>query len=218
MDGGKMSKSTGNILYADDLVEEFGVDPIRYFVLHETPYANDGIISKELIIQRYNSDLANTLGNLVNRTITMTHKYFDGVITVNSALEEIDNNLIEKATNLKESVALKINEIKVGEALELIIDFLRSCNKYIDDTTPWILAKEEDKKERLQTVLYNLLESIRISAVLLQAFIPDTAKEILKQLNTKEKELDSTSKFGNLEIGIKLNNPQILFERIVEDK
>ena len=216
MDGGKISKSVGNILYADDLVNKFGVDPVRYFVLNETPYASDGIISEELITQRYNSDLANTLGNLVNRTIAMTHKYFDGKIIVNDKKEAIDDNLINTAINLKNEITKNIDEVKIGEALGLIINFLRSCNKYIDDTTPWVLAKDETNQDRLQTVLYNLLESIRISAVLLQPFLPETSEKIFKQLNTDETSFESINEFGQLKVE-KLNQPEILFERI-EDK
>jgi len=217
MDGGKMGKSTGNVLYADELVSKFGADAIRYFVLHETPYSNDGIINEDLIIERTNSDLANTLGNLVNRTISMAHKYFEGIIpqTIGkTGFEPIDEQLINEVLALKENLINKMNNLEVGAALEEIFIILRKCNKYIDDTTPWILGKDETKKERLGAVLYNLLESIRFCAVLLQPFLPETAEKIFYQLNTDKKDFGSLNEFGNLAPNIKLNNPEPLFIRI----
>lgn len=214
MADGKMSKSIGNVVYADDLVNEFGVDAVRYFFLHDIPFAADGIFSRDLLIERINSDLVNVLGNLVNRTVSMNQKYFEGIIQNNSIKEDIDEDLINSVINLNTIAVNKMNELKVGEALQEIFDVLRKCNKYIDDTMPWSLSKDETKKERLGTVLYNLLESIRICAVYLSAFIPDTANKIFEQLNTNKKDFESTKTFGNLEIGNKLSDPVHLFDRI----
>ena len=216
-DSDKMSKSKGNVLYADDLANLFGTDAIRYYVLHEIPYGYDGNIGYELIIDRVNSDLANTLGNLVNRTISMSHKYFDGEVFKPTAFEDIDKDLIESAKTLGDRIETKMNDLKVAEAIEEIIELCRKSNKYIDETTPWLLAKDETKKERLQTVLYNLLESIRIASVYLQAFLPETADKIFKQLNTQNRSVESTKTFEGMDPGIILNKPEILFARIDKD-
>ncbi len=210
----KMSKSKGNIMYADELVEKYGLDTIRYYVLHEIPYAADGSITDELIIERHNSDLANILGNLVNRTISMAQKYFDGIIQKPEAKEDIDEDLINSALNLKTAVEKKMDELKIGESIDEIFNVLRKCNKYIDEVMPWVLAKDETKKARLGTVLYNLLEAIRICAVLLQPYMPKTSQSIFTQLNTSQTDLASITDFTGLKPGDKLNNPQILFERI----
>ncbi|WMJ78543.1 MULTISPECIES: methionine--tRNA ligase [unclassified Sedimentibacter] len=211
---GKMSKSRGNVIYADDLVDLFGVDAVRYFVLHEMPFANDGTLTYELLIERINSDLANILGNLVNRTITMTNKYFDGEILPQSESEPIDNDLINLALETPAKVEKKMDELKVSDAIDEVFTLLRRSNKYIDETQPWILGKDENKKARLGTVLYNLLESIRISAVLLEPFLPETAQKIFTQLNTDKKDWESLQKFNGMVPGEKVGTPEILFARI----
>lgn len=209
----KMSKSKGNVLYADDLVDAFGVDAVRYYVLHEIPFQNDGNLTYELLIERINSDLANILGNLVNRTISMARKYFDGVVLNTKVNEDLDQEIIHMMNQLDSSVTKKMDALQIGDAIDQIFDVLRRSNKYIDETTPWALAKEESQKGRLETVLYNLLESIRISACLLEAFMPDTSKEILRQLGTTEKSLQfrDDMKYEVLE-------PFALFARIDKDK
>ena len=210
----KMSKSKGNLLYADDLVEKYGLDTIRYFVLHEIPFADDGVITEDLIIERNNADLANVLGNLVNRTISMSHKYFDGIVENTGVESEPDKNLIEKVENLRENVKKCMNELRIADAIDAIFTVLRASNKYIDETTPWILAKDENEQDRLKNVLYNLVESIRVCAVFLQPFLPDTANKIFELINTKETSYESTEKFGAYKSGTLLNNPEILFVRI----
>ena len=214
MSDGKMSKSKGNLIYADDLVNEFGVDAVRYYFLHEIPFAADGIFSRDLLIERINGDLVNILGNLVNRTVSMNKKYFDGVVQEHNVAEDLDKDLIDSVLDLGNKVTAKMDELKVGEALQEIFDVLRKCNKYIDDTMPWALAKDEDKKARLGTVLYNLLESIRICAVYLNPFLTDTSEKIFKQLNTEVNTLESTLTFGGLEVGTVLAEPVHLFDRI----
>lgn len=218
MSDGKMSKSAGNVVYADDLVNKYGVDAVRYYFLHEIPFAQDGIFTEDLLISRINSDLVNILGNLVNRTISMNKKYFDCVIQASTTKEEVDEELIKEVLSLDSKIDKKMDELKVGEALEEIIDVLRKCNKYIDDTTPWVLAKDESGKDRLGTVLYNLLESIRICAIHLSSFLPSTSKKILDNLNTNVRDYESVKTFGGLECGITTNEPEHLFARIEEDK
>lgn len=214
IDGGKISKSLGNYKDPREYINAYGVDAVRYYALREVPFGSDGNFSEEALISRTNSDLANTLGNLVNRTITMEHKYFNGIVTNPEKIEDIDKELITSTINLKNIVEEKMNGLKVNEAIEEIMEVLRKCNKYIDETTPWSLAKEESNKDRLATVLYNLLESIRICAILLSPFIPDTSNKILEQLNTKEISYESINNFGLLEKNLTLNKPQILFNRI----
>lgn len=214
----KMSKSRGNVIYADDLVKYFGVDAIRYYVLHEMPFSNDGTITYELVIERINSDLANILGNLVNRTISMVNKYFDGVLPTNSKKEDIDNELIDLVLSSKDKVSNKIDHYRVADAIDEVFEIFRRSNKYIDETTPWILAKDENSKERLSTVLYNLLEAIRHGAVLLSAFLPETSEEIFKQLNTTKTDFESLKEFNGIELNNKLNDPKPLFIRIDKDK
>ena len=214
MSDGKMSKSKGNIVYADDLVNEFGVDAVRYYFLSQIPFASDGFYSKDLLIDTINTDLVNNLGNLVNRTISMSYKYFDGIVSNPSVIEDVDDSLKSVVLDLHKSVTSKMNELKVGDALGLIFDALKRANKYIDETTPWILAKDESKQDRLKTVLYNLLETIRICSVYLQAFLPETASKIFNQLNTDEKSYESARTFGLLNSGTKLNEPIHLFDRI----
>lgn len=213
----KMSKSKGNIVYADDLVSEFGVDAVRYYLLHEIPFASDGNFTVELLIERINSDLANILGNLVNRTISMCYKYFEGVVYDPTCYEKIDQDLIQLVKNAPSKVEQKMNELRVADAIDEIFDIFRRCNKYIDETTPWILAKDGTKQERLKTVLYNLLESIRSGAVLLQAFLPDTANEIFNQLNTENRYYE-TLDFKGMDSGIILGEAKPLFARIDKEK
>lgn len=214
INGGKISKSLGNYKDPREYINTYGVDAVRYYALREVPFGSDGNFSEEALITRTNTDLANNLGNLVNRTISMSHKYFEGIVSNPKANEDIDNGLINSVLALKDIVEEKMNALKVNEALDEIMEVLKKCNKYIDDTTPWILAKDENKKERLATVLYNLLESIRICAILLSPFIPTTSSNIFNQLNTKETSYDTINIFGKLELNHKLNEPQILFARI----
>lgn len=212
---GKMSKSKGNAIYADELVHYFGVDAVRYFILHEMPFAQDGTITWDLMVERINSDLANVLGNLVNRTISMQNKYFNGVISNPLEREDIDKELMDLALDTPKRVAKKMETLHVGDAIEEIFTLLKRCNKYIDETTPWVLGKDESKKDRLATVLYNLLESIRIAAVLLSSFMPETAEKILDELSTSERSAESLEEFGNLECGHTVDaKPEILFARI----
>lgn len=212
---GKMSKSKGNAIYADELVHYFGVDAVRYFVLHEMPFAQDGTITWDLVVERINSDLANVLGNLVNRTISMQNKYFNGVISNPLEQEDIDKELIALALDTPKRVEKKMETLHVGEAIDEIFTLLKRCNKYIDETTPWVLGKDEAKKDRLATVLYNLLECIRFSAVLLSSYMPETAEIILEELSTSERDADSLKEFGMLECGHTVEGkPEILFARI----
>ena len=213
---GKMSKSKGNVIYADDLVRHFGVDAVRYIMLHEMPFAQDGTVTYELMIERINSDLANILGNLVNRTISMSHKYFHGLVENTNVREALDDELIEMCINLPNKVEGKMNQLRVADAIDDIFALLRRSNKYIDETTPWALGKDESKKGRLATVLYNLLECIRTSAVLLEPYLPETSKKILDQLNTEKRSFDTVGTFGQLESGITLNKAEILFARLDE--
>ena len=210
----KMSKSRGNVIYADDLVELFGVDSVRYYLLAEMPYASDGSITYENMIERYNADLANTLGNLVNRTVAMTNKYFDGVVQPGDETEAIDGELKALAVETVGKVDKLLAEYRVSDTLDAIFALAKRCNKYIDETTPWALAKDESKKARLGTVLYNLLESIRFTAVLLSPFLPDTADKILAQLNTDIKDYDSLSEFGALKAGTQVGKAEPIFARI----
>ncbi len=209
----KMSKSRGNIMYADDLVNLFGVDAIRYYVLHEIPYANDGTITYDLVIERINSDLANVLGNLVNRTIAMVNKYFDGVVTNKKVSTDFDEDLIRMINEVDQKVEKKMDSLEVGSALDEIFELLRRSNKYIDETTPWTLAKEENKKDELETVLYNLLESIRVSAVNLESFLPETSEKIFAQLQIDNK----NNKYEDC-LKYQVGTPEPLFQRIDKEK
>ena len=213
--GEKMSKSKGNVIYADDMADLFGVDATRYFVLHEMPFENDGIITWDLVIERYNSDLANILGNLVNRTISMSNKYFDGVVKSTGVAEEVDADLKAVVTSTRDKVAEKMKNLRVADAITEVFNLFRRCNKYIDETAPWVLAKDEATKDRLAEVLYNLVESITIGACLLKSFLPETADRILAQLNTGMREYDDLDKFGLYENGNKVTEkPEILFARL----
>ncbi len=215
MGNGKMSKSKGNVIYADELVDIFGVDAVRYYVLHEMPFDNDGVISWELVTERINSDLANVLGNLVNRVIAMSNKYFSGVVNNSNVREEIDNELIELTLKTPETVVGKMDKLRVADALSEIFSLFKRCNKYIDETMPWILAKDEDKKPRLETVLYNLVESIVTGASLLEAFMPETAQKIVSQLNTVIRPLEDMKVYGQYKSGTKVTEtPEILFLRL----
>jgi len=213
--GEKMSKSKGNVIYADDMADLFGVDATRYFVLHEMPFENDGIITWDLVIERYNSDLANILGNLVNRTISMSNKYFDGVVKSTGVTEEVDADLKAVVTSARDKVAEKMKNLRVADAITEVFNLFRRCNKYIDETAPWVLAKDEAAKDRLAEVLYNLVESITIGACLLKSFLPETADRILAQLNAGMREYDDLDKFGLYENGNKVTDkPEILFARL----
>ncbi len=213
---GKMSKSKGNVIYADDLIDFFGVDAVRYFVLHEMPFENDGTITWELMVERLNSDLANTLGNLVNRTISMSNKYFGGVVADKGVVdEEIDSDLKAVITGTLDKVQAKMDDLKVADALTEIFAIFKRCNKYIDETEPWVLAKDEAKADRLATVMYNLVEGITIGASLLQPFMPETAEKIVAQLNAEIREFDALKQFGLRENDVKVTEtPEILFARL----
>ena len=212
---GKMSKSKGNVLYADELVEFFGVDAVRYFVLHEMPFENDGVITWELMVERLNSDLANTLGNLVNRTISMSNKYFGGIVNNAGVSEEVDEDLKSTVLGTADKVSAKMEQLRVADAMSEIFALFKRCNKYIDETMPWALAKDEEKKDRLATVLYNLVESITIGASLLESFMPETAQKIAAQLNTTLRSLEETKTFGLYPSGNKVvEKPEILFARL----
>ncbi len=212
-DNDKMSKSKGNVIYADDLVELFGIDAVRYYLLKEIPYANDGNLTYELLIDVINSDLANTLGNLVQRTISMANKYFDGVVTNKECYEDIDSEFIDRINSLSNNIDKAMDKLAVSDAINSILEVLRASNKYIDETTPWILAKDENSKDRLETVLYNLLESIRVCSINLSFAIPSTSKEILIQINNTRED-NSYLKDNKYEVG----TPSVLFQRIDKDK
>ena len=215
---GKMSKSKGNVLYADDLVDEFGVDAVRYFVLHEMPFENDGVVTWELMVERMNSDLANTLGNLVNRTISMSNKYFDGVVKDAGVSEPVDDELKAVINAAPGKVTEKMDKLRVADAITEIFTLFKRCNKYIDETMPWALAKEEEKKPRLATVLYNLMDGIRVGATLLDSFMPETSEKILAQINATKGELE-TLKAGEYPNDTKVvEKPEILFARIDEEE
>jgi methionyl-tRNA synthetase len=216
MSGGKMSKSKGNVMYADDLVDFFGVDAVRYYVLHEMPYDNDGNITWELIAERLNSDLANTLGNLVNRTISMSNKYFGGIVADKGVVDEaIDTDLKNTVTGTYAKVVDRMSTLRVADALTEIFGIFKRCNKYIDETEPWVLAKDPAKSDRLSTVLYNLVEGIVIGTSLLQPYMPETAEKIAKQLNTSLRDFDSLEQFGLYKSGTKVTEaPEILFARL----
>ena len=212
---GKMSKSKGNVLYADELVDFFGVDAVRYFVLHEMPFENDGVITCELMVERLNSELANTLGNLVNRTVSMSNKYFGGIVTNTGVGEEVDEDLKKTVLNTLPRATEKMEQLRVADAITEIFNLFRRCNKYIDETMPWALAKDEAKKDRLAAVLYNLAESISYGAALLEPFMPSTSKKILQQLNARSRTIEDMDTFGFYESGTKVtDHPEILFARL----
>ena len=212
---GKMSKSRGNVLYADDLVNMFGVDAVRYFVLHEMPFENDGVITWELLVERINSELANTLGNLVNRTVSMINKYFDGFVADKGAAEPVDDDLKSFVLSIPAIVDEKMNRLRVADAITEIFNLFKRCNKYIDETMPWVLARDEEKKDRLSTVLYNLVEGITIGSVLLKSFMPETTEKILAQLNASDRDLKDLDRFGLYPSGNKVTDkPEILFARL----
>ena len=216
----KMSKSKGNVIYADDLVDIFGVDAVRYFLIHEMPFDNDGSITWELVVERNNSDLANVLGNLVNRTISMSNKYFDGIVENKNVTEPVDEDLKKVATEAPKKAVEKMDKLRVADAITEIFILLKRCNKYIDETEPWVLAKDESKKDRLATVLYNLIEGIRISANLLSSFMPETAENILSQIHAEACDLEELGKgFGQYPSGTKVTDaPTILFQRLDVDE
>ena len=218
MSDGKMSKSRGNVIYADDLVKHFGVDAVRYYLLHEIPFAADGTLSYELLIERINADLANILGNLVNRSISMCRKYSEGVLSDHACPGEFDDELISLALETPARVAAKMDELRVADAIDEIFTLLRRANKYVDETTPWVLGKDPAQKARLDTVLYNLLETIRFAATLLGPFLPETAEKIFQQLNIEPTGWDTLEKFGYLPAGHTVGTPEILFARIDKEK
>ena len=212
---GKMSKSKGNVLYADELVDFFGVDAVRYFVLHEMPFENDGVITWELMVERLNSELANTLGNLVNRTISMSNKYFGGIVEDKGVTEPVDEDLKSFILAVPAKVSEKMDKLRVADAMTEVFALFKRCNKYIDETMPWALAKDETKQDRLATVLYNLVEGICIGAVLLKSFMPETTQRILAQLNAKDRDLSELASFGLYPSGNKVTEkPEILFARL----
>ena len=217
IDGGKISKSLGNYKDPREYIDSYGVDAVRYFVLREVPFGNDGNFSEESLINRTNSDLANILGNLVNRTIGMVNKYFNGIVENKKVADKIDEDLIKDVLSLKDKVSINMDNLEISLALDNIFDVYRRCNKYIDETTPWILAKDESNKDRLSTVLYNLIESIRIATVLLQPYLPSTAQKIFSQINTNIISYDSISSFGSYKNGTKVNAPEVLFKRIEKE-
>lgn len=213
--GDKMSKSKGNVIYADDMVDLFGVDATRYFVLHEMPFENDGVITWELVVERFNSDLANILGNLVNRTVSMSNKYFGGVVRSTGVTEEVDEDLKAVVTGARDKVAQKMKDLRVADAISEVFGVFRRCNKYIDETAPWVLAKDEAKSDRLAEVLYNLAESITVGASLLYSFLPETAEKIVAQLHTQLRGFEELNQFGLYENGTKVTEtPEILFARL----
>ena len=213
--GDKMSKSKGNVIYADDMVDLFGVDATRYFVLHEMPFENDGVITWELVMERFNSDLANILGNLVNRTVSMSNKYFSGVVRSTGVTEEVDEDLKAVVTGARDRVAQKMKDLRVADAISEVFGVFRRCNKYIDETAPWVLAKDEAKSDRLAEVLYNLAESITVGASLLYSFLPETAEKIVAQLHTQLRGFEELNQFGLYENGTKVTEtPEILFARL----
>lgn len=213
--GDKMSKSKGNVIYADDMADMFGVDAVRYFVLHEMPFENDGVITWELVVERLNSELANTLGNLVNRTISMSNKYFGGVVTDKGVTAEVDDDIKNTILEAVKKVDAKMNDLRVADAITETFNIFKRCNKYIDETMPWALAKDETQADRLSTVLYNLVEGISIGAALLEPFMPETTAKIRKQLNAPELTLEDLTKFGNYVSGTKVTDaPEILFARL----
>lgn len=210
-----MSKSKGNVIYADDMVDLFGVDATRYFVLHEMPFENDGVITWELVVERFNSDLANILGNLVNRTVSMSNKYFGGVVRSTGVTEEVDEDLKAVVTGARDRVAQKMKDLRVADAISEVFGVFRRCNKYIDETAPWVLAKDEAKSDRLAEVLYNLVESITVGASLLYSFLPETAEKIVAQLHTQLRGFEELNQFGLYENGTKVTEtPEILFARL----
>ena len=213
--GDKMSKSKGNVIYADDMVDLFGVDATRYFVLHEMPFENDGVITWELVVERFNSDLANILGNLVNRTVSMSNKYFGGVVRSTGVTEDVDEDLKTVVTGARDRVAQKMKDLRVADAISEVFGVFRRCNKYIDETAPWVLAKDEAKSDRLAEVLYNLAESITVGASLLYSFLPETAEKIAAQLHTQLRGFEELNQFGLYENGTKVvGTPEILFARL----
>ncbi len=214
----KISKSRGNAIYADDLVHFFGVDAVRYYVLHEMPFAQDGTITWELMIERINSDLANVYGNLVNRTVAMTNKYFDGKLNKPTSLSKQDEEYRDFIVNSVKVVDKKMDELRIGDAIETTLELFRRCNKYIDETSPWALAKDESQKERLNEVLFNLLEGIRIGSILMEPFMPETSKKVYEQINTSLTSYDSIQTFGNYECNKVTDKPEVLFARLDAEK
>ena len=210
----KMSKSKGNIVYADDLVEKYGVDAVRFYMIHEMPYASDGTYTEDLLIDAVNTNLANVVGNLVNRTIGMANKYFDGIVSNKDVVEDIDADLIDVVISAKDKIEDNMDKFRIADSLENVLEIYRRCNKYIDETMPWVLAKDESKKDRLATVLYNIVESIRIASVYLKCYLPETAESIFNQINTELRDYDSVDSFGGYVSGTKVNEAVVLFKRI----